>query len=84
MSTLKEKYSEMRGLLKKGNDCNPFERKRFYDLKIDLLKAKRDEYEFWPEERANIERKRIKAICGLSKAIDGARTYQSLIRDDKD
>ena len=57
-----EKYSEMRKLLRKENRCDPYEIRDFYKLKIDLLDLKKKEYEFWPEEKANIERKRICAI----------------------
>ena len=68
-----EKYSEMRKLLKKGNRCDPHERKEFYKLKIDILDLKKKEYEFWPEEKAAIERKRICAIKGLAMALNGIR-----------
>jgi len=68
-----EKYPEMRRLLKKGNRCNPHERKDFYKLKIDLLDLRKEEYEFWPEEKANIERKRICAIKGLADALNNIR-----------
>ena len=72
-----EKYSEMRKLLRKGNNCDPYERKDFYKLKIDLLDLKKKEYEFWPEEKAAIEIKRIGAIKGLADALDEIRdTYR--------
>jgi len=73
MFGLNKNYFEMKALLKKGNDCEPHEKRRFYDLKINLLQVKRDEYEFWPEERAKLERKRIGAIKGLAMTLDEVR-----------
>jgi len=81
MSALREKYSEMRKLLKKGNNCDVYERKDFYKLKIDILGIKRDEYEFWPEERANIERTRIKAICELAGALEDICEYEKDLQE---
>lgn len=76
MDDTREKYREMKKLLKQDS-YTPHEKKRFYELKIDLLKAKEAQYEFWPEEKENIRKKRLKTNSGLAIALDELRASET-------